>query len=493
MSPGANNLLPSDLFGEDDAMEGRFPNPATRGSRGSMGSDHQSFNQPAPTTHSPHTPGSASSRSNSIFSSPHDSMQNLRGYREGNFRSDTDLISTGSSNSPFPPTSTTSNLPASRGFRNRFGIGGRSREKSASAESPALGTLSQGQSQSYPRQTEEHRKPNTLFSTAPFAGLLNRGSGTSHASSDLIVRTPTESGKSSRLNELITRGSRANSTALASGISSRPTSISSFEGPLGRASNDSYRLGSRPTEIPYRTSSIGAGRASIPHGSTSNLSMGSTPLEDKPMPEQAPIGTRPQSSQTASTPKLNPNARPFKFPRGLGDIKKSSKSEKLDGKGVESMKTEENFDPFTESSPPDNRHSRDSQSILTTSSTADQRDSLDHSTSDVPSESATPSGKTESIMAKLMRKSSSKKIESLFSKDRGGLLSKKPGEPSTPDEMEEGNTSETQPGSIPGTPHQEKTSRTAMWGIRNKKSRKGGQSATDTGEKGSEAGDDYDV
>ena len=545
LSPAANDLLPSNLFrDEDHASRQRFSS-VSKGyeSIGVKGSEQFTI-QGASTTeagaHGPHTPASARSRAGSLFSSPHDSLHNLQTYlpHRASF-AEGDPQSNSSTGGSFHPTiaAETNSMASSRIaslFTTTFN---RQRGKSNANEPPSLGALKQRESQSFPRNQQSEtldpigsrRRRGSYGNWAnPVAGLLNRSATGPHSSStdNGLISALAGSGRRSRLNMF---GSKFDGAAGSSGLVenlSRPSSTYSYDQGLGMPSGESQRYAwPAPEILPNRNSPLGGGwsavgspwsrgqsrRTSMQHGSTSNLSIGSTPLDTdsypdflvKQVPEQLPIGTRPQSSQRPATPKLNPAAPTFKTLFSRGDTRRAAKADKLGdksterlkNKGVEKIDCEETDSQYEESSPANPRLSRDSQSVTTAASIADSHESLDHSTSGTPSETVNPSGPKETLMQKITRKSSSSKFNVPWAKERSGLFSnKKTGEPSTQDETNEDTLSEYQLGKsidILGTTPQEKGSRGALsWPNIRRKSRKNSQMVGEAVGRNSEAWDD---
>lgn len=548
MSPAATDLLPSNLFRDEDLASRRF---SIQGGGhepiGSIGSDNFAVQGASPAetaAHGLHTPVSARSRAGSLFSSPHDSLHNLHGYqsRAASF-AESDRQSVHSTGGPFNPAiaAETNPLAASRIaslFTTTFN---RQRGKSSANEPPSLGELKQGQSQSLPRNPEtgtldpigSRRRRGSYGNWAnPVAGLLNRNTDGPNSSPEEngLISVRTGSGRRSRLNMFGSKFDGIGSSAMSNNHStSRPSSTYSYDQGLGVPSGDSQRYGWSVSEsIPNRKSPLGSGwptaggpwsrgqsrRTSMQYGSTSNLSIGSTPLESegypgslaKHVPEQLPIGTRPQSSQRPVTPKLNPAAPTFKTLFSRGDTKRAAKADRLSDKFTEKPKTREfekldgeEIDSQQEDSSPQNpRLSRDAQSVTTATSVADSYESLDRSTSGTPSETVTPSGPKETLMQKITRKSSSSKFNVPWAKERSGLFSnKRAGEPSTPDEINEDTWSEHQPGKIMDTLgnslQQEKGSRaTLSWPNIRRKSKRSGQATVEATGRNSEAWDDDD-
>lgn len=298
--------------------------------------------------------------------------------------------------------------------------------------------------------------------------------------------------------------------------STRPSSINSFDQALGRPSSESQRNPwSIPESTPNRSSPLGTNwatsgpwsrgpsrRPSVQHGSTSNLSIGSTPLEPdyqggltKQVSDQLPIGTRPrggsgQSLQRPVTPKLNPAAPSFKTLFSRGEARRIARVDKAPEKAKEKSTDVEQSDPTHEESSPQNpRTSRDAPSIVTSASISESHDSLDRSTSGTQSEAVTPSGPKETFMQRISRKGSSSKFNVPWSKDRGGLFSRKAGDstPSGPPsgEFDEDASSEKYDDSVTNPPHPaEKGSRTSLsWPNIRRKSKKNGIAALDPAEK----------
>ena len=534
MSPAANSLLPSNLFRDDEFNAHHFTDSAGQEPSGATNPDlllgHVISNSDA-SVHGPHTPVSTGSRAGSLFSSPHDSLHNLHSYQtrpDPFVEGENHLINPTSA--PFQSTVPADSNPlVTSRLANLFSSTfNRQRVKHSTQEPPLLGTLKQGQSHSFPRNLEQdhfdpsgsRRRRGSHGNWAnPMAGLLNRNVGDPEDSG--IVTARTGSGRRSRLNMFGSKFDGLDSTVFADKrSSSRPSSTYSYEQALSRPSSDSQRLGwAVPDSLPSRSSPLGVNwstgsgpwshapsrRPSVQHGSTSNLSIGSTPLDpegyvgpfSKQSSEQAPIGTRPQSSQRPITPRLNPAAPSFKTIFTRGDAKRTTKGEKSSSRNTEKSRDKDcekveidEVSSFRDSSPQNPRLSRDAQSITTATSTADSHDSFDRSTSGTPSEAVTPSGPKETLMQKITRKSSSSKFNVPWGKKRDL--------PSTPGEIDElANNEELLGKSIEGatgsTPQQDKSSRSSIsWPNIRRKSRKGDHSVSDLIERGSDLGDDDD-
>ena len=528
MSPTANDLLPSNLFRDEDNLVQESPT-GIRHESSSRGTSEWTDSYAHPVNDvvdaDRRTPGSIESRRGSLLSSPHGSIHHVQSrHSSGDVFADNDHLSTHSAGaSGLSSTTPSNNLLGTSRLAQLFPNFSRQRGKSSARDPPALGTLRQGQSQSFPRNMDQEQVGTSLESRRrrgsygnwglPVANFLNRnGSGTDEVSKDLSTNGARNAlGTRSRLHLF---GTRADTDGPAFQRStSRPSSMYSFDQFAGRRSGENQPFGgwSVAESTPNRSSPLGANwstsagpwsripsrRPSVQHSSTSNLSLGSTPLDpeayDNPLvpqrSEQMPIGTRPRSSQRVPTPRLNPAAPTFKTIFGRSETRKAAKAEKASDKAAEKERAkeaekanaEESASVGDESSSSLPRLSRDAGSITTAGSVAESHDSLDHSTSGTASEAAasTSTGTRESLMQKITRKSSSSKFNVPWGKERGGLFSKKAGEPSTPGEVEEDapndNLLSRSGDSAASTPQQEKTSRSSLsWPNIRRKSRKGG-------------------
>ena len=537
MSPAASDLLPSNLFREDDNPGSR--SSVTIGQEPSNSRYSDSFTMQAlsnieATSLAAHSPVSASSRAPSIFSSPHNSLHNLPGYQTSTEHFvDSDRRPVTSTSIPLGSAAATDTNPlAASRLASLFTTFNRQRGKSGTTrEAPLLGTLKQGQSQSFPRNLEQgildpigtRRRRGSYGNWAnPMAGLLNRGTAGSNDSpgDNISIASRTGSGRRSRLNVFSPKLAALESSTVSERPSSpRPSSTYSFEHALPRPSVDSQRFGWPVSDsVPNRNSPLGANwsatsgpwsrgpsrRPSVQHESTTDLSIGSTPLEPesykstltKKGSEQMPIGTRPQSAQQPVTPRLNPAAPTFKTLFNRSDAKKVTKADKaLETSSKKENENVEGEETNEESFPPNPRLSRDSQSIATSHSVGDSYDSLDRSDSGTPSDAVTPSTPKETLMQKITRKSSSSKFNVPWAKERSSIFSKKTGEPSTPDEVDEDISNDGQFGksvdSVPSTPQPEKSNRGSIsWPNIRRKSKKGDKALVDAFDKAGEAGDD---
>ena len=540
MSPTANTLLPSNLLRDDDPAGNFFV--ANQVDDGLNSPQHPHSYIPAngeATNLDPQSPLSINSRSPSLISSPHESIHNLHSYYPSRDQyADNDRGSINSTGSLFtsglPPESTTMNGRRLTGLFNF----NRQRGKSAINEPPPLGTLKQGQSQSFPRNLEPgpldpigsgRRRLGSGTWTNPMSTFLARNiiSSSSAAEGDSATRPSLGFARKSKLHMF---GSKLEPSDQATSgdrsASPRPSSTYSFENALPRPSSDSQPFGwgaldgpnQRSSPLVADWSSMGgpwsrsqSRRASIQHGSTSNLSLGSTPLDPdnysspygSKITPPAPIGTgRTKASQRSITPKLNPAAPSFttrlfsrnETKRGAKNSEKAGETSK--GKDIERTKdTDLDYLP-EDASPPNSRLSRDARSIITT--TTESHDSLDHLSAS-PSESANNPVPKETLMQRITRKSSSSKFNVPWSKDRSSLFSKKGGESSTPGEIDEDASSDQQLGksmdSAMSTPQYERGGRTSLsWSRVMRKSKKGDKEASESSERTSETetGDDDD-
>ena len=519
LSPAANDLLPSYLLGDDDqirrplAREGSEGAPVTRFT-------HHAFTNSDVSVQGPNSPLSANSRAGSAITSPHSSLQNVSSFNAEYERlAGNQTNATQESDHSGGPFTQSSSKFASL-FSSPFG---RQRGKTSGPEPPALGTLKQGQSQSFPRNIDDEtgeasglrrRRGSHGAWPSPVAGLIGKvGTQTQEAS----ARARASSGRSGRLNMLKSRLSTWEPTGYdeAEYINSRPSSTYSYDHQISRPSSDNPSIWGPTGESLVRRDSpmnaIWSGaagpwsrnpsrRASIQHGSSTNLSLGSTPLiledpgrtQSKHRAEQAPIGTRPALRRTV-TPKLNPAAPSFKTLFSRGETKKGAKAEKAGNKrsAISKSRESEKSDVDTnetpdETSPPASRLSRDAHSITTATSTADSHDSFEKGTSGTTSDSPTPK---ESLMQKITRKSSSSKFNVPWSKERG-MFSKRNGDlASNENDMDvpsEGHTLKVHDNAA-NNQRDEKTSR--AWASIRRKSKRGTE-MTEMADQESDMGDD---
>ena len=541
MSPRADALLPANLLGDESAddeadnelsvqsaaVESKqvpFPNIGPSGLIGDA--------QGSP------SPASSSSRS---FSSPRESLNNVldpdrRSLQSGRISID-------------QPDVAENAQSASRKLTTLFSFS-RQRGKTLADGPPMLGSLKQGESQSFPRNfgdgadalaAQRRRRGYSGNWPFPMTNLLPRAStgaagGKSSDPARLVTtraRFPNPFsglGKSSAsmptYDPFATRSDSFDAAISAAGLRgdalpSRPSSMYSFDN-LPRPSTESQfhawgshersNLRGSPLAPDWGASQTWSRsqsrRPSVQYGSTSNLSLGPhidedflEPSRETQRPLQAPIGTRPTSSQRPLTPKLNPAAPSFttQFFARRADKNKEKAKLKAGEKATPELVPED-------TSPPDSRKSKDTQSLAATVSTMESRESLEQTASgqsgSTPAE-ATPAKETFIHKLKITRKSSSSKFNSWKEKS---LFPSRKGEPSTPGELDEdGTTSDQQLGksmeSTSTTPIAEREERpkgnksTLSWGFMSRR-RKGpkedlaASEVSESSERTSEVGDD---
>lgn len=461
MSPSANTLLPSDLL-RDDEQPSR--EPFTRLSDVPIATTAipelpHSFRHPSDGLgpEDPQSPNSIHSRPPSLVASPHESVQNLPNYYSTRDEPNPSDFSPGPSNRSayLQGTSTTTQPTTKSKFMGLWdGI-----RKTSASEGPRLGTLKQGQSQSFPLELDSEQDPSS-------AGRRRIGSGNwammRGSSGDNGTGSPSSPSGAVRKPGLWGWGRRVEASSnLLGGLdranSPRPPSTYSFDNAsFPRPSTDSQQIGwapqfTSPLAQPQsmgpwsrsqsrRPSVQGSGMMSNPHlGSTSNLSIGTTPLEpDEDLARPAPIGT---GRIKLKGPKLNPAAPAFMQGMFSSKNEKSTDEEqdKRKGKKAEKRKDGNNNETLSEdtSSPPTSRLSRDAGSIMTSNSLADSHDSFDQASSannsgDLQLGTSTPK---ESLMQRLTRKSSSSRFGGVVSWTRANK--KANNESNTPGEIDE--------------------------------------------------------
>lgn len=476
LSPTATSLLPSNIFADDDppnldTIDSRTFGPSLFGGLG-----------PSATENDPQSPDS-SSRSASLISSPQASSQNLSifGVAGREFGGDTDRRSLHSPGAEFGTLSGRSNserTTSHRPFGNLFNFP-RARGKTLSEEGPALGTLKQGQSQSFPRSTEEPEsvtnKPRRIsFSSGwnVMPNFLTKGLGGDLSQGNAPALSRTAGARRRRGFNMFGSNIDDNPGVYLERDPSSPRPISVASSDLPRPSTDSAPFGwpvsdggllnrnsplatNWSVNAPVTWSRNPSRRPSFQHGSTTALTSGIASDDDEFLPpepslagQSSPppvgvIGTRPASSHTnkAITPKLNPAAPTFK-----AMFSRSSKGEKGKGKDKDKEKDKEKEKekpaetslitslPADESqtnlsSPSDSRKSRDTHSIHTQNSIADSYESLEMTPSSTPSDMAVASSlnSKESSFRQLLRKGSSSKFSfsSIRGKDSGLFGGKK--------------------------------------------------------------------
>lgn len=457
LSPSATALLPSnildDIYDEPSPTSNRFdPDPFS--------------GLPTSPIDDPQSPTS-SKGSMSIFSSPRGSAHNLPFPTFSSDHSDgRSQIATDNAPSPVATEPPVNKLSSFFNFQ-------RSRHaKPADDGGPALGSLKQGQSQSFPRQLEEgdaltNRRRISLSGTW---SKLNRNSAGPELSEGLATRASF----STRTFNPFSSSHRTGASNIYSErdpSSPRPGSTASNEFP--RPSTDSSSIwGPQPTDQATlgKQSRFWSPDAAAPwsrnpsrrpslHGSPSALkttlaSADDEILDEDMLPNASEVGVigskLPMSSRAASFARLNPNAPAF-----IGSLFQRGKSEKDSGKerskGKDKDKTKDKSKdkhkgpdtpaatPSESESPSDSRQSRDTRdtlSVHTQTSINESHDSLslslDQSVSNISTTPSEPAGlgsslKDENVVRKLFRKGSSSKFSlpgRLGVKDGSGLFKK---------------------------------------------------------------------
>lgn len=452
LSPTATALLPSNIFTDDDP-----PSPRVEAAS-SFGPSLYSSQGPLNQDDHPQSPGS-SSRSPSLMSSPQVSSHNLAiyGVSARDYGAEADQRSLNSPRTVDYRTAfgVPSEPIASKGFGNIFTFS-RARGKTSGEDGHALGSLRYGQSQSFPRSTEEpetitNRSRRISFSSSwnVMPSFLTRNSPAGEATAG-NGPAPARNLEARRRRGFNMFGSNIDDpSSLFSDrdpSSPRPLSIASSD--LPRPSTDSAPFGwpavdghvinrnsplatNWSVNVLHPWSANPSRRQSMQHGSTTGATSGIASDDDEFLPpetgQSSPppvgvIGTRPPSSQKPVTPRLNPAAPTFK-----AMFSRTSKGDK--GKAKE--KTTELAAPSDDrpqtsetTSPAESRKSRDAPSIRTQdSSVAESHDSLERTSSNTPSDMAqsAPSGKDKesSFRQLLRRKGSSSKfsLSSIRTKD----------------------------------------------------------------------------
>lgn len=457
LSPTATSLLPSNIFEGDDEP----PSPRA----GSMRSFGPALYGPSGLTNEPdqQSPGS-SSRSPSLISSPQTSSHNLamygvpmRDYGVENSHHSVKSSPRGEFGTLESPRAT-DQPPPLKGLASIFSFP-RPRGKTMQGDGPALGSLKSGQSQSFPRSTEEpeniaNRTRRISFSSNwGVPSLFNRNSSTSETTEGNAPAPARNVGARRRRGFNVFGSSMDDQSAGfpdRDPSSPRPLSIASSD--LPRPSTDSAPFGwpaadmnpinrnSRlatdwSTNVRQTWSSRSSRRPSIQHGSTTALHNGLASADDEILPpdtllgQSSPpgvIGTRPVSSHKPVTPRLNPAAPTFKLFSRPSKAEKGKPNDKTNDATID-----DNPLASSMSSPAESRKSRDTPSIRTQASMAESNDSLERTSSntysDLASASATSAKEKESSFRQLLRKGSSSKfsLSSIRGKDSSFFGGKK--------------------------------------------------------------------
>jgi hypothetical protein len=473
LSPTATSLLPSNIFADEDppsprAGSTRSFGPALYGNIGYLNRENDQ-----------NSPGS-SSRSASLMSSPQTSAHNLAiyGVSGRDYGADNDRRSLNSPRTDYGvigSPSASDQAPVHKGFGNIFTFPKGFGKQTAQDGGPVLGSLKQGQSQSFPRSAEEpeavsnrHRRI-SFSSSFNLPGFLSRNSAAGEAPAGNAPAPARNVGARRRRGFNMFGSSLDDPLALTAGrdpSSPRPLSTASSE--LPRPSTDSTRFGwpaagegmliNRNSPLatdwslhaPQAWSRNPSRRPSIQHGSTTALTSGIASEDDEFLPsdtltaQSSPppvgvIGTRPASSHTpklkeatplAQTPKLNPAAPTFNFKAMFDGRLRAEKSKNRD-KATEKPSSEDYTQAADTSSPSESRKSRDTPSVHTQNSIAESQESLERTSSNTPSDVPPTIGskEKESGFKQLFRKGSTSKfsLSSIRGKDNALLGGRKGG------------------------------------------------------------------
>lgn len=453
LSPSATALIPANILHDiDDDDE---PSPASGFDPTNPFSIHTI--QAGSTEDYPQSPAS-SGRPMSVMSSPPGSSHNLPFHSSTAQNGDADSGRLGSPSAQEPP--------AYKGFGSFFNFQRSRHAKTNDDGGPALGSLKHGQSQSFPRQTDDVDGSNKSRRISLSGGwnMFSRNS----AGPDIIEGHATESkGFSARtLNPFYRVGGTNNPFSERDPSSPRPMSVASSEFPRpstdsgsiwGPSAMDGVNLSKASrvwaADAGWSSSRAPSRRPSL-HGSPSalktTLASADDEILDEEMPHNPDVGIigRPKASSSKSFPRMNPAVPAFMpslFQR-KADKDKDSGKEKEKGKSKEKSKDKAKdknrsadnpmAPPSENESPSDSRVSRDTFSVHTQVSVSESHESLntlDQSVSNTPSEpaSATHSSsmKDENVVRKLFRKGSSSKFSlpgRLGVKDGSSLFKKGP-------------------------------------------------------------------
>lgn len=508
MSPRADSLLPADLLGDESADEMQEEAVGAQPSRRSTAAE-SGIIAPFPKIGSPglredtrptESPSAGSSSGHS-FSSPLESFVPVleADQKSSHSGQQTDDKPSGEDASPANPRKLMSSL---------FSFN-RQRGKTLADQPPLLGSLKPGQSQSFPRNFDDfdpaaqpRRRLSYGGNWASPGGLLQPADDKEHESSRfsssrrafpyLIPGLGKSSNATPTYDPFAAMTHSLDPAFRGETSSPRPSSIVSFDKIMPRPSVESQFRAWNVDKPAMRNSPLApdwgslhsfsrsqSRRPSVGYGSTSNLSLPHgdeeviEPDKKPSRPLQAPIGTRPASSQRPATPKLNPAAPSFTMLFSKRGDKTKEKTKPKDAKDSKDKTNE-----VETVSPPESRKSKDTSSIAATVSTFESRNSLDRISSgtstNFPAESA-PVKPT--FISKITRKASSNKFGSW--KEKGGLFSRKDTSTPTGDTEEEHGSTEHLGKSVESTSttpsaEDKKSSRTSLgsWNFM-RKSKKG--------------------
>ncbi|KAK4132549.1 hypothetical protein BT67DRAFT_443752 [Trichocladium antarcticum] len=429
LSPSAAALLPSNILADIDDDE---PGPVSRFDPDLFLQQHHRASPEL----APQSPAS-SGKSYSMFSSPHGSTSNLPFPPFQNEAADRMSLHTAAHiPSPVATEPPPNKLSGFFSFQRARPAKTMAMEK----ESPAFGSLKQGQSQSVPKQADELDNKRRISASGTW-NVFNRNSVGPEITEGHVTNTRTFSRSLNPFSSSHRTGGGLFPERDAS--SPRPASIASSEFP--RPSTDSGSIWGPPgdpkpsrlwsPDVPW---SRNPSRRPSLHGSPSALKTTLASAEDEILGEEmlpnvsevGVIGSRPRTQSAKNLGRLNPNAPAFmtslfKFGSDRSDKEKDGKRDKSRAKdSKEKARSKEWPDtpdtphapPFEMDFPSDSRGSRDGISLHTATSVSESRDSLslDQSFSNTPSEPAgaglASSFKDDNVVRKLFRKGSSSKF-----------------------------------------------------------------------------------
>ncbi|KAF9875818.1 fibronectin type III domain-containing protein [Colletotrichum karsti] len=439
LSPTATMLLPSGILGDDFDDEPPSPGSFARNSPFAPDQDNK--------VESPVTSGQSKSAQSSPPGSSHKLTFPPLAPNNGDRASLNDMTNSPGAQ-PSPSGHRLGNLFAS--FQRNRGV------KSGEEGGPPLGSLKHGQSQSFPRQTDDAEPTRRRTSFSSYTQNRNSaGPETLDGSGSLVPRS------------MLTSAKRfvpfSGAFADRDPSSPRPASMASAD--LPRPSTDSGSVWNRPSEnnrfwsdTSLWTSRNPSRRPSI-HGSPAALKTTLASADDEILDQRelkhasqvGVIGSRPpgnrqtQESKASLSQRLNPAAPTFigglfgwkdKESDSGKDKDKAKSKEKSKDKAKEKGKPRDVTTPSLDlpqgydSSPNESRKSRDALSIHTTASISESRESLtlDRALSSTVSDSNSMAREEENVVRRLFRKGSSSKfgLTSRLSKE-SGLFKKGPG------------------------------------------------------------------
>lgn len=443
LSPSATALLPSNIFTDDehDDEDDDDDGPQSPASNQEPRSPFAPMQTASP-EQDPQSPDSG--RSPSVFSSPHGSSQNLPFPP---------FVSEDGEDKPQDPISglfsSPHNAPGQAGPKGLASFFSRARHaKEPMEEPPQLGSLKQGQSQSFPRQTSEPDGiPRGRKTSLSNWNLFNRNSVGPDTMDTLATQNGTR-GFSAR--SLLGFGAnRAMTTVFdREQAHSRPSSIASAE--LPRPSTDSGSLWP-PSDFPRSRLpwspepsawSRNPSRRPSLHGSPSALKTTLASADDEILdeedlmdPQVSPsqvgvIGRGPVKKSLAKA--LNPAAPSFMGAFFKPKADKDGGKEKAKSKDKARGTSEDHqTPPASNESVAERSESRLSLSVQSRTSVCESHDSmsLDRSFSNTPSEPLKDPVSPDSVVRKLFRKGSSSKFS--LSSRLGGSMKSKGGPSST--------------------------------------------------------------